>query len=188
MYLFTSLRYIVILFVLFHTLFLWWILRLKGVHFTEIASDLVRHAWHFVLRLELHWVTLVVVVLVEPLAVEPSAGTRRGPYTIGKRNTVATSGGIKLESQLVTHLTTTLTSTKLSAVLEPGIQVNSYALVVQLRVPEILHRIQRFLRRVIYDEAEPTRSELEPVQPHNNPLYKPTLAEQLIYLLLRSVE
>jgi hypothetical protein len=101
---------------------------------------------------------------------------------------IASSPGVILIPVLVPDLATTLSTSILSALCEPLIQIRPDDALIQLGTANVLHAVQRVLVRVVLNEAEAARCLLEAVEAHDQALDFAAFAEKLVYLLFGCVE
>ena len=98
---------------------------------------------------------------------------------------VATSSFIEVGSVFVSHLTSALAASILSALDEASIPIRSDDPVIEARSVDVAHRVLCVLAGVVLHEAEATRSALVLVQTHHNALDVTGAGKKFVDLLFR---
>lgn len=83
---------------------------------------------------------------------------------------VASSARIKLFTVLISDLTTALSTTVLSALVEALVQIGTDDALVELCAANVLEAVQSVLVGVVFDKAEATRGLLETIKTHDQAL------------------
>jgi hypothetical protein len=119
-------------------------------------------------------ISTLFIIVSHPLVLDGSAQT--------------TSALVIILTVLVSHLSTALTTSVLTALFKPRVKICADDALVQFCPANVLHAIKRILVGVVFHKTESARCFREAIKTHDEALDFATFREERIDLLLGGVE